>query len=70
MSNTLWPAPVQRIVLGCKIPHELDALKRKATRIQTNAINTLQLQDVLEDATTAPSQSSPVHHQIQSCYKR
>jgi hypothetical protein len=24
MSNTLWPAPVQRIVLGCKIPHELE----------------------------------------------
>jgi hypothetical protein len=33
MSNTLWPAPVQhcKIVLGCKIPHELDALKWKAT---------------------------------------
>jgi hypothetical protein len=30
MSNTLWPAPV--IVLGYKIPHELDALKRKAIR--------------------------------------
>jgi hypothetical protein len=30
MSNTLWPAPLQRIVLGCKIPHELDALKWKA----------------------------------------
>jgi hypothetical protein len=30
MSNTLWSAPVQS-VLGCKIPHELDALKRKAT---------------------------------------
>jgi hypothetical protein len=32
MSNTLWPAPVQHyiIVLGCKIPHELDALKWKA----------------------------------------
>jgi hypothetical protein len=29
MSNTLWPAPVQS-VLGCKIPHELDALKWKA----------------------------------------
>jgi hypothetical protein len=32
MSNTLWPAPVQsKIELGCKIPHELDALKWKAT---------------------------------------
>jgi hypothetical protein len=30
MSNTLWPAPVQS-VLECKIPHELDALKWKAT---------------------------------------
>jgi hypothetical protein len=31
MSNTLWPSPVQsKIVLGCKIPHELDALKWKA----------------------------------------
>jgi hypothetical protein len=30
MSNTLWPTPVQS-VLGCKIPHELDALKWKAT---------------------------------------
>jgi hypothetical protein len=29
MSNTLWPAPVHS-VLGCKIPHELDALKWKA----------------------------------------
>jgi hypothetical protein len=29
MSNTLWSAPVQS-VLGCKIPHELDALKWKA----------------------------------------
>jgi hypothetical protein len=29
MRNTLWPAPV-KIVLGCKIPHELDALKWKA----------------------------------------
>jgi hypothetical protein len=29
MGNTLWPAPV-KIVLGCKIPHELDALKWKA----------------------------------------
>jgi hypothetical protein len=27
MSNTLWPAPVQKFVLGRKIPHELDALK-------------------------------------------
>jgi hypothetical protein len=32
MSNTLWPAPVQ-IVLGCEIPHELDALKWKAIGI-------------------------------------
>jgi hypothetical protein len=30
MSNTLWSAPVQ-IALGCKVPHELDALKWKAT---------------------------------------
>jgi hypothetical protein len=31
MSNTLCPAPVQyKIVLGCKVPHELDALKWKA----------------------------------------
>jgi hypothetical protein len=30
MSNTLWPAPVQRILVECKIPHELDALKWKA----------------------------------------
>jgi hypothetical protein len=32
MSNTLWPAPVHSslIVLGCKIPHELGALKWKA----------------------------------------
>jgi hypothetical protein len=32
MSNTIWAAPVQcQIVLRCKIPRELDALKRKAT---------------------------------------
>jgi hypothetical protein len=30
MSSTLWPAPVKRIVLGCKIPNVLDALKCKA----------------------------------------
>jgi hypothetical protein len=29
MSNTLWPAPVQ-MLLGCKIPHELDAQKWNA----------------------------------------
>jgi hypothetical protein len=31
MSNTLWPAPVQRIVLGWKFPHKLDAFTWKVT---------------------------------------
>jgi hypothetical protein len=32
MSKTLWPAPVQRIVLRCKIPHDLDVLKWKVKK--------------------------------------